>query len=375
MTKLLEANIFDNFNPNELNIYDFELPDGAGFTTRPIPKPKALAQALDYELWETGYQYTSSALFTHEVEVGDIIQIKTTDDIPLAREENKTENLPLSYVYIVTNVDENNRATLKNYFWAMIEGVELPTTELDGTNGYVLVRMTEVEKLALMQHNLFYNPVIFNGRTKYNRKSETTDAVSVAKDMFSAVKYQPTAIIRTSTININGELSQPRDTVEINFAARAWNRQTITLRVDEALNPSMETETVVERSNYNFALVYWKADADAKYPSQPDLYTIDDNGKVVDMRKYTGDGYDLPDQKIIKTLFYDQGKPTEAQIRAEITGDTIIHKIYFNQDPKLPLYTNDLVTLWYNGVSYSGHIADHVKTPLTDRLLFVEGFK
>ncbi|WP_285046639.1 hypothetical protein [Lactococcus petauri] len=373
--KLLEANIFDNFNPNSLNIYDFELPGGAGYVTRPIPKPKALAQVLDYELWETGYSYTSSALFSTTVEVGDIVQIKTVEDVPLATAADKTEIAPLSYIYLVTDVDENNRATLKNYFWAMIEGVEIPTTTLNAPNSSILVRMTEVEKTTLMSHGLIYNPSVFTGVTKFNRKTETTDAESVAKDIFSSVRYQPTALIRIATYDINGQLSQPRDTIQINLSSRTWNRKNIATRIDEALNPSMEIETVVERSNYNFALVYWKADQEAKYPNQPELYTIDDNGNVVDMRNYSGDGYNLPGKKIIKTLFYDEGKPTTAQIKAEITGDTIIHKIYFNQDPKLPLYTNDLVTVWYNGVSYSGHIADHVKTPITDRLLFVEGFK
>lgn len=373
--KLLEANIFDNFNPNVLNILDFELPGGAGKVSRPIPKPKALAQVLDYELWETGYSYTSSALLSTTVEVGDVVQIKTIEDVPLATASDKTERAPLSYVYLVTNVDDNNYATLKNYFWAMLEGVDIPTNFLNSTNGAVLTRITDVTRVALMHHGLIYNPAVFTGITKFNRKSETTDAISVAKDIFSAVRYQPTALIRTATYNINGELSQPRDTIEINFTSRTWTRKNITLRIDEALNPAMEIETVIERSNYNFAIVYWKANQDDKYSTTPDIYTIDDNGNVVDMKTYSGDGYNLPEQKIIKTLFYDEGKPTTAQIKAEITGDTIVHKIYFNQDSKLPLYTNDLVTLWYNGVSYSGHIADHVKTPLTDRLLFVEGYK
>lgn len=372
---LLEANIYDNFNPNVLNILDFELPGGAGKVTRPIPKPKALAQALDYELWETGYSYTSSALFSTTVDVGDIVQVKTTEDIPLATTADKTEIAPLSHVYLVTEVDENNRATLKNYFWAMIEGVDIPTVTLNAPNSTILVLLTEVEKTALMHHGLIFNRDLFSQPSKFNRKTESTDAISVAKDIFSSVRYQPTALIRVATYNINSELSQPRDTIEINLSSRTWTRKNITLRIDEALNPAIETETVIERSNYNFAIVYWKDNQDDKYPAQPDLYTIDDNGNVVDMRNYTGDGYNLPEQKLIKTLFYDEGKPTTAQIKAEISGDTIIHKIYFNQDPKLPLYTNDLVTLWYNGISYTGHIADHVITPLTNRLLFVEGYQ
>ncbi len=29
-------------------------------------------------------------------------------------------------VYLVTSVDESNKATLKNYFWAMIENLDVP---------------------------------------------------------------------------------------------------------------------------------------------------------------------------------------------------------------------------------------------------------
>ena len=71
---MLEANVYDNFNPNYYNISDFNLPNGKK-DKRGLPIPKARCQVINYELWETGYLYTSSATLTVSVEVGDIVQI------------------------------------------------------------------------------------------------------------------------------------------------------------------------------------------------------------------------------------------------------------------------------------------------------------
>ena len=58
---MLEANVYDNFNPNYYNISDFTLPNGKK-EKRGLPRPKARCQVINYELWETGYLYTSSAI-------------------------------------------------------------------------------------------------------------------------------------------------------------------------------------------------------------------------------------------------------------------------------------------------------------------------
>ena len=55
---MLEANVYDNFNPNYYNISDFNLPNGKK-EKRGLPIPKARCQVINYELWETGYLYTS----------------------------------------------------------------------------------------------------------------------------------------------------------------------------------------------------------------------------------------------------------------------------------------------------------------------------
>ena len=79
---MLEANVYDNFNPNYYNISDFTLPNGKK-DKRGLPIPKARCQVIDYELWETGYLYTSSATLTVSVEVGDIVQILFPEVVPI----------------------------------------------------------------------------------------------------------------------------------------------------------------------------------------------------------------------------------------------------------------------------------------------------
>lgn len=369
---MLEVNIYDNFNPNELNILDFPLPDGSGFVARPIPKPKARTQVLDYELWQTGYKYTSSATFASEIEVGDIVEVLTIENVPMATTPDITEDYPLSLIYLVTDVDENNKATLKNYFWAMIEGNEIPTKMLNTTTGAILIRMIDPNMNQLMTYGFMYNSELFKQGINYNRKSDTTDVTGVAKDMFSIVKFQPFPTIRRVEYDPDGEVLVPRDTIEMNMTSRTWTRSTIETRIDEALNPSVEYETVVTRSNYNYIVVYVKTTPDGDtYGTTPQLYTIDDSGNLVNVRNYKGDGYDLPEQRIMKTLFYDE-QPTNAQLKFEVSPDTVIANLFFNQDPKRELYVNDLARIYYNGRKYEGYIADRVFTPANDRLLFVE---
>lgn len=370
---MLEANIYDNFNPNELNILDFELPGGAGRVARPIPKPKARTQVLEYELWQTGYKYTSSAVFAIDIEIGDIVEVLTTESVPMATTPTVIEDYPLSMVYLVTDVDEGNKATLKNYFWAMIEGMSMPTQYLSGTTGSIILKMIDPTLNNLMTYGFMYNEQLFRQQIKYNRKDDTTEVEGVARDMFRVVKFQPFPTIRKVTYDPDGEVLRPRDTIEMNMTSRTWARTPIVTRVDEALNPVIEYETIISRSNYNYAAVFVKTDPDSNiYVTPPKKYTVNDSGNVVDMGTYTGDGYDLPQQRITKTLFYDAA-PTTAQIKSEISGDTIAANIFFNRDEKLPLYVNDLIEMHYNGIKYTGYVADRVFTPAADRLLFVEG--
>ena len=367
---MLEANVYDNFNPNYYNISDFSLKNGKK-DKRGLPIPKARCQVINYELWETGYLYTSSATLTVSVEVGDIVQILFPEVVPIEEALGQKKKLNLDMVYLVTSVDESNKATLKNYFWAMIEGLDVPNAITKTTNFAIIDYLIDPNKNNLMSYGYFFNSSIFAGRATINRKAETSSATDVAKRIFSKVQFQP-----TTTIQHASSETDPRNLLFINFASRNWNRKRITTRVDIKQNVTMDTETIVERSAYNFAVVFVKNKATDDYTDPPKMYTAKNNGDVIDYSTYHGDGTDLPDVRTAKTLFYDRddhGNPPDmSTIKAEISPSTIVTRLIFNQNELLPLYVNDLVDIWYEGKLYSGYIADRVKTEFDDRLIFVE---
>ena len=367
---MLEANVYDNFNPNYYNISDFSLKNGKK-DKRGLPIPKARCQVINYELWETGYLYTSSATLTVSVEVGDIVQILFPEVVPVEEALGQKKKLNLDMVYLVTSVDESNKATLKNYFWAMIEGLDVPNAITKRTNSAIIDYLIDPSKNNLMSYGRFLNSSIFAGKATINRKAETSSATDVAKRIFSKVQFQP-----TTTIQHASSETDPRNLLFINFASRNWNRKRITTRVDIKQNVTMDTETIVERSAYNFAVVFVKNKATDDYTDPPKMYTAKNNGDVIDYSTYHGDGTDLPDVRTAKTLFYDRddhGNPPDmSTIKAEISPSTIVTRLIFNQNELLPLYVNDLVDIWYEGKLYSGYIADRVKTEFNDRLIFVE---
>ena len=369
---MLEANVYDNFNPNYYNISDFTLPNGKK-DKRGLPIPKARCQVINYELWETGYLYASSATLTVSVEVGDIVQILFPEVVPIEEALGKKKKLNLDMIYLVTDVDESNKATLKNYFWAMIESLDVPNaiTKTKTTNSAIIDYLIDPNKNDLMSYGCFFNSSIFAGKATINRKAETSSATDVAKRIFSKVQFQP-----TTTIQHASSETDPRNLLFIIFASRSWNRKRITTRVDVKQNVVMDTETIVERSAHNFAIVFIKDKATGDYTDAPKMYTAKNNGDVVDYITYHGDGTDLPEIRTPKTLFYDRddhGNPPDiSTIKAEISPSTIVTRLIFNQNELLPLYVNDLVDVWYEGKLYSGYIADRVKTEFSDRLIFVE---
>ena len=367
---MLEANVYDNFNPNYYNISDFILPNGKK-EKRGLPIPKARCQVINYELWETGYLYTSSATLTISVEVGDIVQILFPEVVPIDEALGQKKKLNLDMVYLVTSVDESNKATLKNYFWAMIESLDVPNAITKTTNFAIIDYLIDPRKNNLMSYGYFFNSSIFAGKATINRKAEISSATDVAKRIFSKVQFQPTTTIQHASSEID-----PRNLLFINFASRNWNRNRITTRVDIKQSVTMDTETIVERSAYNFAIVFVKNKATDDYTEPPKMYTVKNNGDVIDYSTYGGDGTDLPDVRTAKTLFYDRddhgNPPNMSTIKAEISPSTIVTRLIFNQNELLPLYVNDLVDIWYEGKLYSGYIADRVKTESNDRLIFVE---
>ena len=366
---MLEANVYDNFNPNYYNLA-FSLPNGKR-ETRGLPIPKARCQVINYELWETGYLYTSSATLTVSVEVGDIVQILFPEVVPIEVTLGKKRNLNLDMVYLVTSVDESNKVTLKNYFWAMIESLDVPNAITKTTNSAIIDYLIDPNKNNLMSYGYFFNSSIFAGKATINRKAETSSAHDVARRIFSKVQFQP-----TTTIQHSPSVEDPRTLLFINFTSRKWDRSRITTRVDIKQNVTMDTETIVERSAYNFAVVFVKNKETDDYTDPPKMYTAKNNGDVIDYSTYHGDGTDLPEVRTAKTLFYDRddhGNPPDmSTIKAEISPSTIVTRLIFNQNELLPLYVNDLVDIWYEGKLYSGYIADRVKTEFNDRLIFVE---
>lgn len=372
---MLEANVYDNFNPNYYNISDFSMPNGKK-EKRGLPIPKARCQVINYELWETGYLYTSSATLTVSVEVGDIVQILFPEVVPIEEALGQKKKLNLDMVYLVTDVDESNKATLKNYFWAMIESLDVPNAITKTTNFAIIDYLIDPNKNNLMSYGYFFNSSIFAGKATINRKAETSSATDVTKRIFSKVQFQPTTTIQHASFGADPNLTDPRTLLFINFASRNWNRKRITTRVDIKQSVAVETETIVERSAYNFAVVFVKNSNADDYTEPPKMYTAKNNGDIIDYSTYRGDGTDLPEVRTAKTLFYDRddhgNPPNMSTIKAEISPSTIVTRLIFNQNELLPLYVNDLVDIWYEGKLYSGYIADRVKTEFNDRLIFVE---
>lgn len=372
---MLEVNIYDNFNPNYYNISDYELPNGQK-VKRPLPTPKARAVCMDYELWESGYMFTSSATFSYPVEVGDIVEVLFPETKPVAINQTEVVDLPLAFVYLVTDVDDGNKATLQNYFWSMIQGIDVPNKMVlaPRTKWYVLDYLTSPSRADLMSHGYLFNSALFAGTPNINRKAETADGTDVAKRIFTSVMTQPYSVIVKGGAGFNGGLTAEVDSLLIVFANKQWTRTATETRIDEKQNIVTEYETVIERSSYNFATVFVKNATTEDYTDPPKNYVCKDNGTVIDYSTYNGDGTDLPEVRKTKTLFYDE-QPAISTIKAEIVPSTIVTRLTFDQNPLQPLYLNDLVNIWHDGKLYSGYIADTVKTETAERVVFVEGAK
>ena len=278
---MLEFNLYNNFNPNKAS--DFTV--------------KARGVAMNYELWQTGYKYTSTATLSISAEIGDVVEILIDDNYNLAINSSKVENYNLNLLYVVTDIDDSNKATLKNYFWAMMDGVEVPTKILSGSSLSILNLITNPKTTALINNGLIANNSELSQQVKYNRKSDSDTAEKIAQDMFRVIKRQPFSIVKNNEVK----------TV---LASRAWDRQTISTMIGGVQNPSVEYETIIQRSNYNFLNTYVK-NSSGIYPTTPTSYTIDDKNNVINLASYSGDGSDLPQQRLIKTSFLDE-QPTTA---------------------------------------------------------------
>ena len=182
---MLEFNLYGNFNPNFKNPNKFV---------------KARGVAINYELWQTGYKYTSTATLSIKAEIRDVVEILIDDSYTLSTATNTVEKFDLNLLYIVTNIDDSNKATLKNYFWAMIDGVEVPTSILSGSSLSVLNTITNPKIVSLINNGLIANNSELSQQVKYNRKSDSDTAEKIAQDMFRVIKRQPFVIIKNNEI-------------------------------------------------------------------------------------------------------------------------------------------------------------------------------
>lgn len=362
---MLEYNLYDNFNPNIMERDKEANPDTGNLYPKGIPAPRGRGVLLDYEVFQTGYEFTSSATMTIPCYVGDVVEVLTTEDNSLAITEGRVISQRLSMWFVITDVDEDNRVVMQNYFWYMIEGSSYPTAQIYGwaSTGWNIV--TTLSNHQVMYWGSMANWDETNMEIKYNMKADTVEMKDLAKATFAKIELQPI----TFAYNMTG-VSSPQ--LQVGLLTDEWTRHRKELRIDEVQNPTIEKVVVTERSNYNFVKTFVKDAGNDKYPIGGETYTINTSGNLVKMSTYTGDGRDLPELRITKTMFYDE-QPTDAQIKSEVTGDSTISKIYFNQNKLYPLQVNDRVRIWYDGTMYDGHIADRSLTPDSQRLTFIEG--
>lgn len=347
---MIEFNLYNNFNPN------------LALKNSKLPTVKARGVAMNYELWQTGYKYTSTAVLSIKADIGDVVEILLTESYTIATAQDKIESKNLSLFFVVIDADNSNKVTLKNYFWAMLDGLDIPTSVLSGSSLSVFNLLTNKKTTALISDGSILNANELAQTVKYNRKSDTDNADKVAKDLFRVIRMQPFVTVDD-------------DKVKTILVSRTWQRQAISTRIDELQSPSFETETLIQRSNYNFLNVYVKVNG--SYPQTPQTYTVDDSNNVINLASYTGDGSDLPQQRLVKSAFFDE-QPQVSEIKTQITKDTTVANIYFNQNELLPLVVNDLVVLYHQGNKYSGYVADRVfiendEGLKNERLLFIEG--
>lgn len=358
---LLEYNLYENFNPNIM----FKNKETNGFY-KGYPNPFARGVLLNYEIWQTGFDFTSSATMTIEAHVGDVVEVLFPIDDNLAISPTQTITQKLSIWYVVTSVDESNKVTMQNYYWYSIEGSSFATANIYGFASSVWGLVSGAYSPQLMNWGSMANWDETNTEIKFNMKSDTVEAKVLAKDLFAKMLLQPITI----SYNLTG-ISRPQ--LYQALLTDEWTRRRKELRIDEVQNPSIEQVVVTERSNYNFVNVFVKNSTTGKFPFSGTGYTITDDNQLVNFDTYAGDVSKLPELRVAKSMFYDE-QPTDAQIKSEVAQDSVVNKIYFNQHKLYPLQTNDLVKIWYKGTEYNGYIADRSWTSDgNERLVFMEG--
>lgn len=349
---MLEVNVFDNFNPNR-----FLYSNGAvlsGFNA-----PRARSVILDYELFETGYEFTSSGIIPlKELYVGDCVEVLLQGEYSYTKNGANVVVGKRSIWYVITDIDENNKATLQNYFWHFVEGNDFPVFGSSYNNAeFLLLQLTTATTPTVMR---WFNEIdlqfFSEQKIRQNVKAETVDIKSLLVELFRVTGVQPMAISRY--IDYAGARQ-----IGFFITPDTLPRALTTTRLDINQNVAVEEVVVTQRSNYNTLRIFWKEEGSETFLPQGQSWTLKTDGTVqrISQGQYVGTGEDLPAQRRVKTMFYDS-YPTVAEIRSEITGDTTTKKLYFDQNPSQPLHVNEYVGLWYNGDYYTGFIVDTVRT-------------
>lgn len=389
---MIEVEVYDNFNKNIL-LYR---KSNTTFS-KPLPRPKAIGVAIDYEFYVSGHDYTSTAVLSCSVQAGDMVQIKTNQKRREPRDFGGTKlSEYIEILYLVTAVDENNKATLQNYFYAMLENRQIPTSIYYNVwADYLNFMIWNIDDrdTNYIFHNIFYSKAFLdlpdNKRPlpKYGFKSESIDLTDVCRKLQNSFKFQVTASIDWITYTYDNTIDGvfypagipiPFVGLDLGFSVG----EPIETRIDATQNVINEDVIYIDRSNYNRVICYYKPEdpnnpgqpkEDSDYITTPLIYTLREDGTVIDPYTYNSPvhGLDLPSQVFTKTVFYDI-KPTLAQVKTEINGDTILKKFTFDSNKLQPLTVNDPVKLWYAGKSYDGHICDMVLTENGVRLVFLE---
>lgn len=390
---MLEVEVYDNFNKNIL-LYRKK---NAGTFSKPLPKPKAIGVALDYEFYVSGHDYTSSATLSCPVKAGDMVHVKTNEK---RKEPHHFDGFNgsqyIEILYLVTAVDENNKATLQNYFYAMLENRQIPTSIYynvwaDYLN--FMIWSIDDSDTNYIFHHIFYPQALLdlpdNKRPlpKYGFKAESIDLTDVCRKLQNSFKFQITTSIDWIAYSYDDTVDGvfypagipiPFVGLDLGFSVG----EPIETRIDATQNVISEDVIYIERSNYNRAICYYKPEdpnnpgqpkEDSDYITTPLIYTLTEDGTVVEPYSYESPvhGLDLPAQVFTKTVFYDI-KPTLAQVKTEINGDTTLKKFTFDSNKLQHLTINDPIKLWYDGKTYDGHICDMVFTSQGVRLVFLE---
>jgi len=346
------------------------------------PTVRTRCQTLEFEFWETGYKYTSSAILTKKAQVGDILIVLTDESYEIQMNVEHEFVYDKSFIYLVTDFDdESNTATLQNYFWASIEGMEFPKSNLSssGSFGNVIANCTLSTmtngQLPIMSY--ISSEAFWEMPASFNVKDDTFDATSLMQKACRKVRASPLVVLQRPHWNFEDLV----DDTEIlcTFNSRDFvtdERPLRELRIDESFDVQIDTEIDTARSDYNFVNVYLDTSAeDADQPVYTFQYSMTADATTYAPVKNPNDStatFTPPYQRKVKTMFYDRDKmPSDAEAFSEITADSV-YRVYQFDIKKIDIEINDLFKIYHGDDTVTGYIADIQHTAQGSRAMFIQ---